>query len=632
MLEVTAITNQVEDNLIISKDKNGNTLSNYSDNIWDLSPYIYNNNAPHSRRVVNFNLTLTNGTSLCEPENEKLYLSLKKFLYVRLRIKNPKSGKIASPQSLISIYYSLRVFIGYLISKKITCFSNVTPKIIDDYVYRLRVSHKSPSFFSRLLCVVEELYTFGEYLDDKINFKPWPNFSYIYLSGANCGYKNQTKIIPDHLCSKIFTLCINNIREHSAPIISISTSINDLIDENWDEQIKKDTSKAKKIPQKKYSRTEYLILRKVSVYKKISEIIKDNGYNNRREFTKKSNELRTCCYIIIALLSGMRNSEISSLSVNCFSKSVGWDNEEYCWLNGLTYKLEDTFRETKWMIPECVELAINHLSKINLINKEYIKRSLPFLTQSEYEDQQKKMNLLFICNDYTTSLFTSISNTHFNKSLEIFSYENGLIEDPNDKEPQPWILTSHQFRRTFATLAARSALGDLRYLREHMKHWSLDMTLYYAKNKTYDENLFDDVLTERNELQKEIISGWLVKDMKLKGGKGSQIIELKSRGDIKTAKNLVSFIQQVGDSVFIRGTGHSWCLATGNGCGGEGLYDALKCTNCQNAVIDKTHIPAWEGLKKQHIEILTLPDIGVSTKQYALDIIKFANSIVKIKK
>jgi len=45
-----------------------------------------------------------------------------------------------------------------------------------------------------------------------------------------------------------------------------------------------------------------------------------------------------------------------------------------------------------------------------------------------------------------------------------------------------WPLTSHHFRCTFACLAARSALGDIRYLREHYKHWSLDMTLQSATN------------------------------------------------------------------------------------------------------------------------------------------------------
>lgn len=44
--------------------------------------------------------------------------------------------------------------------------------------------------------------------------------------------------------------------------------------------------------------------------------------------------------------------------------------------------------------------------------------------------------------------------------------------------------------------------------------------------------------------------------------------------------------------------GYNWCLASGDGCGGEGLYDAIQCINCNNAVIDKAHVPTWKGRMK----------------------------------
>jgi hypothetical protein len=49
-----------------------------------------------------------------------------------------------------------------------------------------------------------------------------------------------------------------------------------------------------------------------------------------------------------------------------------------------------------------------------------------------------------------------------------------------------WELATHQFRRKFANYAARSQFGDLRYLKQHFKHWSLDMTLGYALNESQE--------------------------------------------------------------------------------------------------------------------------------------------------
>ena len=50
-----------------------------------------------------------------------------------------------------------------------------------------------------------------------------------------------------------------------------------------------------------------------------------------------------------------------------------------------------------------------------------------------------------------------------------------------------------QFRRTFARYVARSQLGDVRYLRDHFKHWTLDMTAIYAEDQVRDKELFDEI-------------------------------------------------------------------------------------------------------------------------------------------
>lgn len=51
--------------------------------------------------------------------------------------------------------------------------------------------------------------------------------------------------------------------------------------------------------------------------------------------------------------------------------------------------------------------------------------------------------------------------SQWNKALKGFASRCGL----------EWNLANHQFRRKFANYAARSRFGDLRYLREHFKHW-----------------------------------------------------------------------------------------------------------------------------------------------------------------
>lgn len=50
--------------------------------------------------------------------------------------------------------------------------------------------------------------------------------------------------------------------------------------------------------------------------------------------------------------------------------------------------------------------------------------------------------------------------------------------------------------------------------------------------------------------------------------------------------------------------GHSWCMASGNGCGGRGLYDSTLCTSCGEGVIDPSHRQFWEAVRDQQLNLL----------------------------
>ena len=285
------------------------------------------------------------------------------------------------------------------------------------------------------------------------------------------------------------------------------------------------------------------------------------------------------------------------------------------------------------MVPDIAELAINHLTEVGLTYNIDITRIYPHLEKQEAERQVELMNHLFIARDTKTNWYNGVSNSNWNSSLRKLAKEFNLYVKDSDNDinlpsGEIWPLASHHFRRTFACLAARSALGDIRYLREHYKHWSLDMTLHYSKHSEVDDSLFDEVLTERNELQSALVSEWLITDKPLTGGRGEAIATFRQRGQVKTASNLNSLVSQISDSVFVRGTGHSWCLASGDGCGGEGLYDAIQCVDCDNAVIDESHIQIWKGIQKQNESLLKLEDSGISTKQRAKQYISTASKLI----
>jgi hypothetical protein len=71
------------------------------------------------------------------------------------------------------------------------------------------------------------------------------------------------------------------------------------------------------------------------------------------------------------------------------------------------------------------------------------------------------------------------------------------------------------------------------------------------------------------------------------------------------------------EQIHIRATGHGWCLAQGEGCGGAGLYEAYRCVDCKNAVIDDSFADIWLGIHEQQRELLALDDVGPAVQQRA---------------
>jgi hypothetical protein len=97
---------------------------------------------------------------------------------------------------------------------------------------------------------------------------------------------------------------------------------------------------------------------------------------------------------------------------------------------------------------------------------------------------------------------------------------------------------------------------------------------------------------------------------------------------VKAVRDMRDFCRKLGESVFIRGTGHSWCMASGNSCGGQGLYDAVRCTSCGEGVIDSTHIDIWKGIRQQQIDVLQCPDLGTPSRERSLDHLRKAERVL----
>ena len=97
-----------------------------------------------------------------------------------------------------------------------------------------------------------------------------------------------------------------------------------------------------------------------------------------------------------------------------------------------------------------------------------------------------------------------------------------------------------------------------------------------------------------------MINHWLDEASPLSGGAGRRIVQLRAH-DFDDRK---AMIEETAERVRIRSTGHAWCLAQDDGCGGAGLYERTRCVACGNAVIDESFQQTWLDIQAQQAELL----------------------------
>lgn len=634
-------------------------LSRYQDNVWDLSPYLPAKNSRQQK--IRFDLKFADGTLLTDPNHAPLLDSAKRFLYTRWRVKGPHSRKYISAKTVLNNWTQLRPAIKWMVEQGIICFREFTAARCLSYAESLENKLKGSTRLINLQ-VLTTYYDLRDHLSDPLPEYPWEGTAPILLAGkphvarAKGVRLATTEVIPTRLLRVLVQKALDYVESRSERILCARDEAETAREAH---HAKLTETHRRRHPQGFASiydsEEEYLAVRLSHVAAKdVDDVCARHGFDSLGELKRELTFLRTACHIVCAAFSGMRDSELASLEVGCFSRREGFDGEMFFWIKGLTYKLERDPMPAKWMVPEIVGKAVDVATRLCAPEREKCSQRIRTIEETlrsthvlasarnallaELDEAKKHQHALLVTSKENGRIL-ALGGSAASMSLRSFAKSAGAVVEQSDMEGvinrdkvrvgEVWPLAAHQFRRTFAVFVARNLLGDVRYLREHFKHWSIDMTLYYARHDQFvDDTVFSDILTERDELQAIILEKWVKSSEPLSGGGGKRIMVFRSRGDVKTVADMREFCRRLGEDVYIRGTGHSWCMASGSGCSGHGLYDAVRCMSCGEGVVDETHLTVWRGIRQQQIEILQCQDLGVSSWQRCVDHLREAEQIL----
>ena len=560
-------------------------LSLYSDYIWILPGGT--RNMPDSVFRLNFARV---------PESFRDQMRVMVFRYMR---RGRIGGTRVGPRQIARFFDNAIQFFDFLLSVRISSLSATTPFACALYVHDRKKYRKqdgaarSADFLRTLFTNVEALFELSQATDDPMPSFPWPGSSasrqagITGRAGRRGGESAKTPLIPDNVLCELFRAASECIDE--APHL---LDLRDRLD-----QVRSSMPTA----------SEDLIRREKN------ELLVAHGWNlGLTRFRRRLTEIRTASYIIVATLSGCRNHELANVQQGACYSTIDDDGNEYWWLRSSSEKTGEGY--TEWMIPAAAKVALDVMDRWSepfqrLLRLELDNRRSADPADAEIAAAQRHLGAIFVgCEPKQKLRVRTLSNMGLNYDLKTFAKRNGIA----------WKLSTHQFRRTFANYAARSQFGDLRYLKEHFKHWSFDMTLGYALNEHQELSLYAEVYDELGDIRERLIDSWLMPDTRLGGGLGKRVIAWRGNHDVTLFKDHRSMVRTLATGFgHLRSNGHAWCTADqGLACVGNGGLDRSRCGGCEHGVVGAQHMGVYEQMHEHLQTLLELEDVGPGGIRY----------------
>ena len=409
--------------------RNNKPLSLFSDDLWDLSPFVENMNCKRSDKQIDFDIILPHGVKLIEGKYAELLSSCKAFLYARMTRPHPRSGKVAKARTVVGLWYRIRPLLYWMIERGIVKFSEITPEIANLYKTKTISLGLAENTVNKRLSILEMLYFYSEFYPDAVCMHPWPNETSISISGdrkTSNTLKKQALIIPDSIFKRLGSIAIRLIEDESKRILDAKIECSKILESYRGKAIKRIDSGEYKV---KTDKREFQIIQcSTSAMKRsLENTAQKLNFSSYSEINEGTILLQTAGYIVCAMFSGLRDSELASLEIGAFKAKRGLDDETYHWLHGKTYKLEEMPKDVKWMVPPCVGRAVYVLEKIASIHNTSLRNQLDYLQDNnlngihdrEIDELTKYSKCLFLTKGMNRYSYRCIDNETANTRVAL---------------------------------------------------------------------------------------------------------------------------------------------------------------------------------------------------------------------
>ena len=548
-------------------------LSMFGDAIWDFRPYFEQSNVADGQKYISW-------PQDCPPD---LVDDCKAVLYAWFKRGLPGSKPPVAMGVCQAAIASAIPLMRWLVALNIQRFDQVKLIHVANYVHhtKSRLTRNASSVYDSLR-ILDFLWVFRNDTSSPLAACPWGDSSLWRISGLAKQVGNQlgqngtgkTPIIPPDVQAKVFNYC--------EEVLSAAPEILN----------ERDAGRL--------------------------------GFRNPALV-----RIRDAALYILSITSGMRNEEAIGVEAGSWRSEMR-DGVQYHWVATTEHKTGKG--KVEFLIPELTVKVMELMSRYVKPLQERLAREIAELERNPTsQDMTNRMLRLIKAKRDVKKLFLCTSRSGQSEStgchVDALSNagSNAAFRRLAKAAGTDWQLAPHQCRRTYARNIVESRMGraSLVFLKWQFKHSSMSMTQLYASNPMQDASLFDEVLEEMTEFKVDLIESWLG-DQPLSGGAGREIKQARAI----VLKSRTALLAETAAQVHIRATGHGWCLAQENGCGGAGLYEATRCVGCKNGVIDESFAEIWKGIYEQQTELLAIDDAGPAVKQRAERDVQWARQVM----
>lgn len=357
----------------------------------------------------------------------------------------------------------------------------------------------------------------------------------------------------------------------------------------------------------------------------VDHLDKEHIPNDNRDFEWLYTHLLTCCFLICGAFTGMRRSELYALHEDSF-KTLRLKEQVFYSLQSMHSKMTPAVPEkAEWLTSpvtrKAIELAatLTHNMRIQLMlsndRADNERASSIWLVQ---RIKSKKPNIYAGASffDHYKALVKEADAIVSEQDYEEFKLLNPNLNINAYKQKivigEPWALTTHQFRRTFAVFGKRYNLLSDVAIKQQYKHIYLPMSQWYSeggvaakiKHVKVDSELNNLLQEVDKEVTTQLLHQWYNSNDKLYGKKGIDVVKDRENTAVKYSSWDALYAQVSAGRISIAGTLHSYCMA-GYECRMEKVVSPTNCFNCENVVIDETKAQAWQKRHQWIVETIT---------------------------